>query len=300
MPSRPEDLAGVADVDLAGRTALVTGATSGVGAETALALARLGADVLVHGRDRAAGSAVVREARDAGVDATFLPADFADPDAVDALATAVREDVDSLDLLVHNAGAHFDEGALVDAGAERAERTFVVNHLGPFRLSFDLREVLAPDARVVVVASAVHGRADGTFDVRSVDEYDGLGAYARSKLANVLFARELADRLDGAAVASCHPGFVPGSGLWREASVPVRVAVGGLDRLPSRLTPDVVDDAAEAAATSVYLAAAPEAADAAGGYYVDCARVDPADVARDGDRGSTLWDLSEDLTGVRW
>lgn len=300
MPTRPEALAGVADVDLAGRTALVTGATSGVGAETALALARLGADVLVHGRDRAAGRAVVREARDAGVDATYLPGDFADPDAVDALAAAVRDDIDSLDLLVHNAGAHFAEGVLVDAGADPAERTFVVNHLGPFRLTFGLRPVLAPEGRVVVVASAVHGRADGKFDVRSVEEYDGLDAYARSKLANVLFARELAGRLDGPAVASCHPGFVPGSGLWREASLPVRIAVGGLDRIPSRLTPDVVDDAAEAAATSTYLAASPAVADAAGDYFVDCASVDPASVARDGDLGATLWDVSEDLTGLRW
>ena len=300
MPSRPEEFAGVADVDLADRTALVTGATSGVGAETALALARLGADVLVHGRDRAAGRAVVREARDAGVDATFLPADFANPDAVDALAEAVREQIDSLDLLVHNAGAHFDEGELVDAGAGRAERTFVVNHIGSFRLTHGLRDLLAPDSRVVVVASGVHGRADGTFDVRSVEGYDGLDAYARSKLANVLFARELADRLDGTAVASCHPGFVPGSGLWREASLPVRVAVGGLDRLPATLTPDTVDDAAEAAATSVYLAASPAAADADGGYYVDCAPSEPSDVATSDELARTLWDLGEELTGIRW
>lgn len=297
---RPEAPAGISDVDLDGRTALVTGSTSGVGREVALALARLGADVLVHGRDRASGTRVAREAEATGVEATFLPADFADPVDVDRLAGAVRDRVDSLDLLVHNAGAHFSDGELVDAGAGRAERSFVVNHLAPFRLTHDLRHVLAPDARVVVVASAVHSRADGEFDVRSVEGYDGLDAYARSKLANVLFARESATRLDGVAVASCHPGFVPGSGLWRHASLPVRLAVGGLDRLPAPLTPGIVDSAAEAAATPTYLAASPDATDADGGYYVDCERIEPARVARDATRRETLWTLSEELTGLEW
>lgn len=300
MATSPEALADVTDVDLSGRTALVTGATSGVGRETALALARLGADTLVHGRNRAAGRETVEAVEATGATAVFLPGDFADPDAVDALAEAIRDRTDSLDLLIHNAGAHFDDGELIDAGAESAERTFVVNHLGPFRLTHGLRSILAPDARVVVVASAVHGRANGEFDVRSVTEYDGLDAYARSKLANVLFAREVAGRLDGRAVASCHPGFVPGSGLWREASLPVRLAVGGLDRLPPGLTPGIVDDAAEAATTSVYLAASPEVADADGGYYADCARTEPETVARNGDCRAELWALSEELTGLRW
>ncbi|WP_313694916.1 SDR family NAD(P)-dependent oxidoreductase [Halorarum halobium] len=313
MSEDPEALAGVADVDLGGRTALVTGATSGVGRETALALARLGADVFVHGRDRRAGHETVElieggaggdpggdGAEIGGGDATFLQGDFADPDAVDAIADAVRGEVDSLDLLVHNAGTHFDSGELVDAGAERAEKTFVVNHLGPFRLTHGLRDVLEPGGRVVVVASAVHGRADGEFAVRSVDGYDGLAAYARSKLGNVLFARGLATRLDGRAVVSCHPGFVPGSGLWREASLPVRLAVGGLDSLPEWLTPDRVDDAAEAAVTPVFLAASPAVADADGGYYVDCALTDPAPVARDANRRKRLWDLSEELIGLDW
>ncbi|QLG62153.1 SDR family NAD(P)-dependent oxidoreductase [Halorarum salinum] len=297
---RPEAAADVAGVDLGGRTALVTGSTSGVGREVALALARLGADVFVHGRDRTAGTRVAHEAGEAGGEATFLPADFADPDDVDRLAGAVRDRVGSLDLLVHNAGAHFGEGELVDAGTERAEKTFVVNHLAPFRLTHGLRRVLPSRARVVVVASAVHGRADGEFDVRSVEGYDGLDAYARSKLANVLFARESATRLDGVAVASCHPGFVPGSGLWRHASLPVRLAVGGLDRLPAPLTPDIVDGAAAAAATPTYLAASPDAADADGGYYVDCERIQPARIARSAARRRALRTLSEELTGLEW
>ncbi|ESP87661.1 SDR family NAD(P)-dependent oxidoreductase [Candidatus Halobonum tyrrellensis] len=298
MTDRPEALAGVDGVDRSGRTALVTGSTSGVGRETALALARLGADVVVHRRDRAAGERVVRAAERAGGEATFHRAEFADPDAVDALARRVRADVDPLDLVVHAAGAHFPEGTLVDAGAARVERTFAVNHLAPFRLTTRLRDRLAPDVRVVVVASRLHSRADGAFDVRSVDGYDGLAAYARSKLANVLFARGLADRLDGSVATACHPGFVPDSGLWRNASLPVSLGVRALSRLPRRLVP-FVDTAAEAAATPTYLAAAPRPPDS-GAYVVDCERAEPAPAATRPGAADDLWAHSEDLTGLTW
>ncbi|WP_435125124.1 SDR family NAD(P)-dependent oxidoreductase [Halobaculum sp. D14] len=302
MSRNPESLAGVADVNLSGRTAVVTGATSGIGRETALALARLGADLVVHGRDAAAGERVVAAAEDVGADAAFLSADFADPVAVDGFADAVRAHTPTVDLLVNAAGAHFSDGRLVDCGADRAERTFAVNHLAPFRLTRRLRDVVADDGRVVVVASRLHRRADGSFDVRSVDGYDGFAAYCRSKLANVLFADAAAERLDGPAVASCHPGFVPGSGLWREASLPVRVAVGALAALPNVLTPGVVDTAAEAAATPTWLAASQRQAaiHPGGGYFVDCEPAEPSDVARDDAVREDLWALSESLTGLSW
>jgi NAD(P)-dependent dehydrogenase (short-subunit alcohol dehydrogenase family) len=291
--TRPEVLAGVVDADLDGRTVLVTGATSGVGRETALALARLGARVLVHGRDRDAGRTLADDLQDLGAAPVFVRADFADPRAPGELAAAVDERVDELDVLVNNAGAHFDEGRLADG----VELTFRVNHLAPFALTRALRDVLADDGRVVTVASAVHPRAgpdDLTLDaVTSVDGYDGLQAYARSKLANVLFTRELARREPNRLVTCCHPGLVPGSGLWRDASFPVSAAVRLLAALPDPLLERVADSPRSAAATSVLLAAGDY--DVTGEYFSDCEPTEPSPAARDDELAGDLWALSERL-----
>jgi NAD(P)-dependent dehydrogenase (short-subunit alcohol dehydrogenase family) len=131
-----------------------------------------------------------------------------------------------------------------------------------------------------------------------VTAYDGLDAYARSKLANVLFAFELADRLDGPTATCCHPGFVPGSGLWRNASLPVRAVVGVLGALPDPVTRLVAETPATAAATQTRLAAAPEAADWNGEYVSDCEPTDPAPQARDPERRERLWELSVDLSDL--
>jgi NAD(P)-dependent dehydrogenase (short-subunit alcohol dehydrogenase family) len=289
---RPEDGASVRHRDLAGQRVLVTGATGGVGREVALALGRLGADVLVHGRDRDRGEAVASELRDRGADSEFLRADFADLDAVGDLADAVRERTDGLDVLVNNAGAHFDEGRLTDIGVEA---TFHVNHLAPFALTTELRDHLADDARVVTVASEVHRRAGLDLeDLESVgDDYDGFAAYSRSKLGNVLFTRRLADRLDGPQAVACHPGFVPDSGLWRNSSLPVRAAMRVLSVLPRTLTFGRVDTAASAAVTPTFLAAAENVED--GAYYRDCQPVEAAELARDDDLAGDLWAYSQSV-----
>jgi NAD(P)-dependent dehydrogenase (short-subunit alcohol dehydrogenase family) len=281
---RPEVAASVRDRDLEGATALVTGATGGVGREVALALGRLGADVYVHGRDRDRGERVASRLRERGSDAQFFRADYLDLSQVEALAERVTGRVDDLDVLVNNAGAHFDDGALTDVGVER---TFHANHLAPFLLTNRLGDVL-DGGRVVTVASEVHRRAGLDLEaVESVADYDGFDAYARSKLANVLFTRELARRTDDATANACHPGFVPSSGLWRNASLPVRAVMRVLSAVPRRLTFGVVDSPASAAATPTYLAAG--GADADGAYFRDCERVDPASEATDDDLAERLW-----------
>ncbi len=283
---RAEVGADVADVDLSGQSVLVTGSTGGIGRKTALALDRLGARVLIHGRNPEKGEAVAAEL-DGG---TFLRADFEDFDAVRGLADAVRERVGTLDTLVHNAGAHFSEGRLAPCGVER---TFAVNHLAPFLLTRELRPSLADDGRVVTVSSTVHRNA--TLDlnaVESVGDYDGLDAYRRSKLANVLFTRELARRLDGPTANCLHPGVVPGSGLWRHASLPVSLAVGALAALPDPLLERVADTPVTAAETSVYLAASPDVAGVSGRYFGDCEEKRPAERALDDELAARLWDRS--------
>ena len=292
--TRPEAVAGVADVDLSGRTAFVTGATHGVGRETALALARLGARVLVHGRDRTAGRELANELRGLDADPVFLRADFADPDAPSELAEAVTDRADDLDVLVNNAGAHFDGPSVVDG----VERTFRVNHLAPFELTRELTGMLADEGRVVTVASAVHERADGddltTEAVTTTEGYDGFQAYARSKLANVLFSRELAARNPDKLVNCCHPGFVPGSELWRDASLPVSVAMRALSVLPGFVLERVADTTETAAATSVYLAVADDY-DVTGEYFSNCRPKTPAAAARDDALARDLWERTESL-----
>ena len=297
MSHRPEVGAGVDGIDLSDRTVLVTGSTSGIGRETALALGRLGATVFVHGRNRTAGRRVASTIDDDGGDAVFFRADLSEVETVRRLADEVRDRTDRLDVLVNNAGAHFSEGQLT---ADGVERTFAVNHLAPFVLTHDLHGLLPDDGRVVTVSSAVHPRADGTFDVTAIDDYDGLDAYARSKLANVLFTVELARKLDGPTANCCHPGLVPGSHLWRDASVPVRLAVGVLERLPASLVRRVADTPATGAETSVYLAASPDVAGVTGRYFADCTPEEPSATATDERLAGDLWELSERLTGVSW
>lgn len=294
MPPRPEETAGVAGVDRSDRTVLVTGATDGIGRETALALGRLGAAVLVHGRDAAKGAAVVDELERTGAsDAAFVAADFTSLDAVRGLAANAR--AYGVDVLVNNAGVYFDEGALTAAGVER---TFAVNHLAPFLLTSLLVPELPTDGRVVTVASSVHRRAElDLTSAQSVAEYDGLAAYRHSKLANVLFTRELARRID--QPANClHPGFVPGSAIWRNASRRVALFVGLVRRLPRALSGRIAQTVPEAAATSVHLAAAPQAGDVTGRYFADCEPVDPSPEARDDAASRRLWSWSARVVDV--
>lgn len=278
------------EADLSGRTVLVTGATSGIGRETAVELGRLGADVLVHGRDRDRGSAVVAELRGLGAEATFFAADFSTLEAVRDLAADVKDMVDRLDVLVNNAGAHFQTGQVNETGIEL---TFLVNHLAPFLLTKELRPAIPDGGRVVTVASRVHRRGSMDFDrLRAVDNYDGFSAYARSKLANILFTRELAHREPDIDANCLHPGFVPGSGLWRDAALPIRMVMVLLDRLPNPVV-RFATSSVEAAKTSVYLAAGESVGGTSGKYFVECEPRQPSELARDDELAQRLWDESE-------
>lgn len=321
---RAEVGAGVADADLRGRTALVTGATDGIGRETALALGRLGATVHVHGRDRAKGEAVLEElaATDAGGAHLHL-ADFASLSAVTEFAATVTaavgvdadadapadgsEAVDAnastpdsgrgLDVLVNNAGGLFPDPRVTDDGIEY---TFQVNHLAPFYLTNLLAPSLrAARGRVVTVSSAAH--RGGTLEftsLRTVDNYSAFGAYSRSKLANVLFTRELARRYEAGPAVCLHPGTVPGSGFFRNLDGPAGLAARAADLVPARLRELLTTSVVEGAETSVYLAAAPRSELEAGGYYVDGDLSKPAPAARDDRLARRLWSVSEDLCAL--
>ena len=294
MSDRPEELAGVETVDCTGQQVLVTGSTSGIGRATALALGRLGADVVVHGRDPEAGAEVVDELAGLGVDAEFLAADFASVEEVERLATAVRAETDGLDLLVNNAGGLFRDAAVTDLGVEY---TFHVNHLSPYLLTVELLDHLAPDARVVTTASAAHTGASLSLDrVQEEDLLSGLAAYSHSKLANVLFATELARRLDatGSTVTSnsLHPGAIPGSGFARFLPGPLPSLVQQLSVVPG------VSSVADGAAEILHVGVSPQTAEASGGYFSGQRPRAPSTAAQDATAASRLWTVSADLLGI--
>jgi NAD(P)-dependent dehydrogenase (short-subunit alcohol dehydrogenase family) len=294
MARHPEVIAGVEDVDRTGVQALVTGSTSGIGRAAALALGRLGADVIVHGRDREAGAAVVDELEATGSRGRFVRADFADPDSVRELAASVRRETDELDLLINNAGGLFREGRLTDLGVEY---TFHVNHLSPYLLTAELLDHLADGGRVVTTASAAHrGTELDLHRTRTVEEYSATWAYSHSKLANVLFANELAARLDAAdrnvVSNSVHPGAIPGSGFSRFLPGPLPRVLQALDALP------VVTSVADGAAELLVPAVSPRTADVSGRYFADRRPTRPSRAAEDTTAARRLWEASAELLDV--
>jgi hypothetical protein len=294
MARPPEARADVADSDLTGTTAVVTGSTSGIGREAALSLGRLGADVVVHGRDEEAGRAVVDELDRLGADADFVRADFASVESVRRLADRVRAETDAVDVLVNNAGGLFREGRLTDLGVEY---TFHVNHLAPYLLTAALLDHLSDEARVVTTASEAHRGVTLDPDaVTSTDGYSGWTAYQRSKLANVQFAFELARRLATAESAvtsnALHPGAIPGSGFSRFLPTPIPQAVSLLDGLPG------VTDVTDGAAAIVFLTVSDRLDGVSGRYFSKQRETTPSRAARDADAAGRLWERSADLLGI--
>jgi NAD(P)-dependent dehydrogenase (short-subunit alcohol dehydrogenase family) len=278
---------------LDGRVCLVTGATSGIGAATASELARLGARVVIVGRDAGRCAGAVARIRRAGGLAEALVADLSSQASVRALAASFGRRHDRLDVLVNNAGAYFARRQL---SADGVELTFALNHLGPFLLTLLLLDRLgaSASARVVNVSSVAHEGLRLDFDdLQAERRYDRLEAYGRSKLANLLFTYELARRLEGmrATANALHPGSVAthlgADRGWLRVRLRNLVRRGLLD--PER-----------GARTTVHVASAPELEGVTGRYFTDCREARSSEASRDPAAGARLWAASEQLTGLRW
>ena len=265
------------------RIVLVTGATDGIGRQTALELLRRGAKVLVHGRTeaktKAVGEALARESRSS--DVLSFAADLSSMAAVRALADAVLSRVDRLDVLLNNAGVFMHERKLTDDGFET---TFAVNHLAPFLLTHHLLPHLhkSPGGRVVMVSSIAHNRGRIEFgDLTSERYFHGYSAYATSKLANVLFAYEMARRLAGTAVTSnaLHPGVI-GTKLLRSG-----FGMGG-------------GTVAQGAATSVRLATDDTLDATTGKYFADEHEAASSTASHDRALQRRLYEVSARLVGI--
>jgi protochlorophyllide reductase len=290
--------------DQTGRLALITGASSGLGLETARALAGRGASLILACRSlqraEQTRQMLLPEVRGGAVD--LLQLDLADLTSVQAAATAVADRYGRLDLLINNAGVMGLPRALTQDGFERQ---FGINHLGHFALTQALLPLLrsGSEARVVTVTSGAQyfGRIDFA-DLQGERRYDRWQAYGQSKLANVMFALELQERLDaeGASMRSlaAHPGVA------RTNLQPASVAASGswLEPLAYRLMGPLFQSAAMGALPQLYAATAPDAQPAGhygpsqlGGLRGWPAPVRVAPAALDVTQRQRLWAVSEEL-----
>lgn len=282
------------DGSLAARTVVITGATGGIGLETAVGLAQKGARLVLVGRDRGRGEAALARLRRLvpGVTAEIEVADLARLDEVRALAARLAARP-RIDVLLNNAGGMFARRELT---ADGLERTFALNHMAYVALSVLLRDTLvrSAPARIVNVASEAHrGTTLDLDDLQAARGYGGWPVYRRSKLANILFTRELARRLDGTGVtANClHPGFVAtGFGDNNRGLYGLGIRVAKLFALPL----------AEGARTSIHVASAPEFDTTTGAYVVRSRLAVPSAAARDDAVARRLWDESLALGGLAW
>ena len=283
-------------VDLRGKTCLISGVTQGIGRVTAREIAKHGPDMVLIARDRQRGQEVAREVKDAGSPRVeLIIADLSSQADVRRAAAEFKELSDKLHILVNNAGALFTERKL---SADGIEMTLALNHLGYFLLTLELLDVIkaSAPARIINVASRAHQRGRIDFDDLQYEKkgYSGAGfpAYSQSKLANILFTRELARRLAGTGVTanSLHPGVIA-TGFGADAS--------GLLRLGFRLARPFFLTPEEGARTTVYLATSPEVEGVTGKYFARCKEAKPRPQALDDATARRLWEVSEALVRPR-
>lgn len=277
--------------DMSGRVCVVTGANTGIGRVTALELARRGAHVILACRSRDKTQpvidAIIAETGNAQVE--FLELDLARFDAIRKSAAALLARDLPIHVLVNNAGL----AGVRQVSPEGYEVMFAVNHLGTFLFTLLLAEriVASAPARIVTVASRAHYQASRIpWDhlQQPARSLTGMGAYAVSKLGNVLFSRTLSQRLTGTGVTtySLHPGVVA-TDIWRSIPWP-------FDALAKRFMITVE----EGAATTLYCATAPELASVSGRYYDSCAEREPSAAAKDDALARELWTRSLAITGA--
>jgi NAD(P)-dependent dehydrogenase (short-subunit alcohol dehydrogenase family) len=273
-----------------GKTVVATGATSGIGEAAVLALAGMGARIVLVARDAARAQATMRklEAIAPDLDHRVHLADLSNMAKTREVGAAIAASESRIDVLINNAGALFSDRRVTPEGLEL---TFALNHMAYFVLTEALRDTLVASApaRIISTSSDAHkGMSLDFADLQSAKSYNGLRVYGRSKLANILFARELARRLAGTRVtANClHPGVVAtrfgdSSGGWVGRLFPVL--------RPFFISPE------KGADTIIYLASSPEVANTTGAYFTKRKITEPSAAARDDAAAKRLWEASENL-----
>jgi NAD(P)-dependent dehydrogenase (short-subunit alcohol dehydrogenase family) len=281
-------------MSVAGKTIVITGATSGMGEAAALELAGRGARMVLIARDKARGDVTIAKLKAANPAAshTIHYADLSRIAEMKRVANEVAAAEPKIDVLVNNAGAVFLSRKV---SADGLEMTFATNHMAYFVVTNLLLDRLkaTPGARIVSTASDAHKAGKVDFDDLQLEKgYASFRAYGTSKLENILFTRELAKRLQGTGVtANClHPGFVGTRFGQNNAS---NIFLKGLARLVMSfgLKPE------EGAKTIVYLAANDDVAKTTGEYFYKCEIEKTTDAAKSDADAKRLWDVSAKLAG---
>jgi NAD(P)-dependent dehydrogenase (short-subunit alcohol dehydrogenase family) len=281
-----------------GKTCLITGSTSGIGKEIAIGLAKMKANVILVGRSKAKCQETAEEiCRNASVNTTknhvsYLLADLSSRESIHQLAKKFLDSYQSLDILINNAGVFLSRRLTTVDGIEY---TFAVNHLAPFLLTNLLFEKMKASnpSRIITTSSVAHRGAHINFDNLQFErgKYNGVQAYRQSKLANILFSKELARRSSGTGVTSnCfHPGGVRTNLVQ---SSPWHYRLIWLIITPFLISPR------KGADTAVYLASSSMVGNVSGEYFVNRKSVDPSGLADDPQLAAKLWMTSEELTGI--
>jgi NAD(P)-dependent dehydrogenase (short-subunit alcohol dehydrogenase family) len=276
-----------------GKTIVATGATSGVGEEAVLALAKMGARIVFVARDGARAEATLARLERAApkLGHRVHLADLSNMAETLWVGRLIAKNERRVDVLINNAGAMFSDRRVTPEGLEM---TFALNHMAYFLMTAALERSLAAaaPARIVSTSSMAHqGMRLDFSDLQSARSYNGWRAYGCSKLANILFTREAARRLKGAGVTvNCfHPGFVASrfgstSGGWTTKLMPLAQMFA--------ITPK------EGADTAVYLASSPAVATTTGGYFVKRQETAPSAAAQDDGAARRLWEASARLAGL--
>lgn len=272
-----------------GKVCLVTGATSGIGRVSAEVLAGMGAQVVVGARNQMKAEDTVAEirAKTGNEQVEYLLADLSSQAEVRRMAKEMQARYPQLDVLLNNAGVILIRR---ETSVDGFEKTWATNHLNYFLLTNLLLPMLkkSPAGRVVNVASSAHWRGKINFDdIQLTHGYNIMKAYGQSKLANMLFTRELAQRLEGSTVTAnaVHPGLV-GTGLGQYF---------WLARMLGKLFLRRAKSPEEGAETLIYLASSPEVEGVSGRYFVDSQEASSSEQSQDEELARRLWEVSEEM-----
>lgn len=272
-----------------GKTVIITGATSGIGEVAALHLAGQGARIVFTAREAARADDTMKKLKAANPGAAHA----VHMGGLSTLAEMKRVGAElarepQIDVLVNNAGALFNKRTET---ADGLEKTFALNHMAYFVITNLLLPKLKPGARIVTTASDAHRGGEMDFDdLQSKRAYMGFRVYSKSKLANILFNRELARRVPAGVTANAlHPGFV--ATRFGDQSGGIVSGVLKVTKPLGAISPE------EGARTIIYLASSPEVEGVNGEYFYKCARHTPTKAAQNDDDARRLWQVSADIAG---
>ena len=269
---------------------IVTGANSGIGEETALSLAKLGATVILLCRNYERGNItlknIISESNNKNVE--LMLCDLSSQNSIFDFTSKFKNKYDRLNVLINNAGILLNKRTI---SVDGIENTFAINHLGPFILTNSLLNLLksSSPSRIINVSSSAHYRTNFDIDnLQGEKKYSSFDAYCKSKLYNVLFTYELSRKLAGSNVTvNClHPGFIP-TNLFANSLFFYKAIV--------KILSPILIDAKSGSKTSTYLATSKDVENITGKYFVKCKPRKSSKISYDKSTSKNLWNISEKL-----